>query len=381
MTEGLLPALAGVRVVEMEGLGPAPFAAMMLGDLGADVVRIRRPGRHAPAFMPSGEANALERGRCATLELDLKDEAHRLALLALIGSSDVLIEGFRPGVMERLGLGPEVCLRQRPALVYGRMSGWGQTGPWARRAGHDINYIAATGALHAIGRRGDGPVPPLSLVGDYGGGALFLVVGVLSALLGARQTGRGRVVDAAIVDGVSLLLASVWGRFSTGTWRDVRGTNLLDGGAPFYGVYATRDGDHVAVGALEPQFFDELCRGLGLYPEWNAAVQMDEAQWPRMRADFERVFAAHPRDHWLRRFDAVDACVSPVLSLSEAAGNEHLRARGVLQRAGGFVLPAPAPRTGGVAPRMDFDDVLRELAMPTEAVRVLRKARVDGTST
>lgn len=377
MTAELLPALAGVRVVEMEGLGPAPFAAMMLGDLGADVIRIRRPGRHPPAFMPSAEASALERSRCATLELDLRAEADRIALLALIGASDIVIEGFRPGVMERLGLGPQVCLQRSPSLVFGRMSGWGQTGPWAARAGHDINYIAATGALHAIGRRGGAPVPPLSLVGDYGGGALFLVVGVVSALLGARQTGRGRVVDAAIVDGVSLLLASVWGRFSCGRWRDARGTNLLDGGAPFYDVYATRDGAYVAVGALEPRFFDELCRGLDLYPTWSADVQMDEARWPMMRADFERVFAAHSRDHWMRRFAASDACVSPVMSLSEAVENEQLRARGVLTQADGVVMPAPAPRTGGEAPRQGFEDILRDLDLPAAERRRLLEARVD----
>jgi alpha-methylacyl-CoA racemase len=376
----LLPALSGVRVIEMEGIGPVPFAAMMLGDLGADVIRVRRPGRSAPAFVPPDAISAIGRHRCATLVLDAKDAVQGRALRSLIGSADVLIEGFRPGVMERMGLGPEACLRERPSLVYGRMSGWGQTGPWARRAGHDINFIAATGALHAIGRSGGPPAPPLSLVGDYGGGAMFLLVGVLAALLGARTTGRGRVVDAAIVDGVSLLLASVWGRLSCGDWSEVRGTNLLDGGAPFYDVYATLDGSHVAVGALEPQFFDALCRGLDLYPKWDASTQMDPARWPRMRADFERTFAARSRDHWTERFAGTDACVTPVLSLSEAVGNEHLRARGVLGRAGRVVTPAPAPRLAGGAPRAGFDEILEDLGVPGEVRRVLEAARADRNS-
>jgi alpha-methylacyl-CoA racemase len=370
----LLPALAGVRVIEIESLGPAPFAAMILADLGAEVIRIRRPGGGAPRFMPAGEANAVDRGRCGTIELDLKKADHRDALLELLGESDVLLEGFRPGVMERLDLGPEVCFGVRPALVYGRMTGWGQAGPWADRAGHDINYIAATGALHAIGRAGQGPVPPLSLVGDYGGGAMFLLVGVLSALNSARNTGRGRVVDAAIVDGVSLMMSTVWGRFSAGQWKDERGSNLLDGGAPFYDVYCTADGGYLAVGALEPQFFDNLCRVLGLLSRWHRGNQMREEGWGRMRAEFTSAFASRTRNEWALAFEGVDACVSPVLSLTEASSNEHIQSRHCLQEVEGVVMPGPAPRMGNAPAHCPpLIDLLRSARMSAASCELLLK--------
>lgn len=352
------------------------MAAMLVADMGATVLRVERPRPSGLGLPRPARFTFVNRGRRSVV-VDLKSRPGIELALALTSRADALIEGHRPGTMERIGLGPDTCLRVNPRLVYARMTGWGQDGPLAHAAAHDLNYVALSGALDAIGRAGAPPTVPLNLIGDYGGAA-YLVIGLLAALLEARSSGRGQVVDAAMVDAATSLMTFTYGLFAAGMHGGGRGTNLLDGGAPFYDVYATRSGDYVAVGALEPQFFDALCRGLELFPTWSAAVQMDESQWPRMRADFERVFAEHSRDHWVRRFAGSDACVSPVLSLSEAVENEQLRARDVLRRAPGVVMPAPAPRTGGEAPRAGLEAVLRDLGVAAPARQVLNAARVDG---
>ena len=336
--------LQGIRIIELAAIGPAPFAAMLLADQGAEVLRIERPGpeghdevRHDPVTT---------RGRAARLTLDLKSAAGREALLAEVARADILIEGFRPGVMERLGLGPAECHARNPRLVYGRMTGWGQQGPLAPRAGHDINYIALAGVLHAIGPGGaDGgkPVPPLNLVGDFGGGALYLAFGVLAALLRARTSGQGQVVDAAMVDGALSLMAMIFGRIATGHWRDgERAANSLDGGRPWYDTYKTADGRHMAVGANEPQFYRLLCEGLGLTPQ-EAAMRDEPAAWPALRQRFAERFAMRTRDEWAAQFEGSDACVSPVLTLAEAAAHPHNCARGNVMVRGGIAQPAAAP--------------------------------------
>jgi alpha-methylacyl-CoA racemase len=329
--------LHGVRVIEFEAIGPCPFAGMMLSDLGADVVTVARPGkiaRKATSF--------IWRGR-QTVELDLKQPASIEAVLALMAGADVLIEGFRPGVMERLGLGPEVALARNPRLVYGRMTGWGQDGPLAQVAGHDITYIAITGALDAF-RSGEGkPVPPLNLVGDYGGGALFLVVGVLSALLEARKSGKGQVVDAAMCDGVSLMLTMFRSLMAEGQWRDAPRSNFLDGGAPWYNVYECLDGKHLAVGAIEPQFYARLRQLAGL--DDPAFDGQDEAgRWPAQQERLSALFRTRTRDAWAQLLESEEACVAPVISMTEATRHPHLAARQTFTTCDGQLQPAPAPR-------------------------------------
>ncbi|NUO36407.1 MAG: CoA transferase [Dermatophilaceae bacterium] len=333
--------LAGVRVVELAGIGPSPFAAMLLADLGADVIRIDRPGGATLPVPLDPEADVLRRGRPSVL-LDLKHPDGLAAALSLVEQADVLVEGYRPGVAERIGLGPDACLARNPALVYGRMTGWGQDGPLARAAGHDIGYIAITGALHAIGRAGGPPQVPVNLVGDFGGGALYLVVGVLAALLESRTSGRGQVVDAAIVDGTAHLSALVVSLVSAGLWSDQRGTNLLDSGAPFYDVYETSDGGWMAVGPLEPAFYAEFLRLLGVGD--GAPDRLDPRQWPALRALLAETFRARTRDEWVAVFEGTDACVEPVLSYAEAPAHPHLAARGTYVEHHGVVQPAPAPR-------------------------------------
>jgi alpha-methylacyl-CoA racemase len=332
--------LAGVRVVELAGLGPCPFAAMILAEMGADVVRVDRPTR---GFLDVTDpaADLLGRGKRSVV-LDLKRPGSVELLLELCATADVLLEGFRPGVAERLGLAPERLWERNPRLVYGRMTGWGQTGPEAGTAGHDITYIAPTGALHAIGDAGGPPQIPLNLVGDIGGGATYLVMGVLAALLEARATGHGQVVDAAIVDGTTHLLAIVHSLLAEGRWTDQRGTNLIDGGAPFYGVYRTRDGRHMAVGALEPQFFATFVRLLGA--DVDPADQADRSRWDDMRTAFAQAFATRTQREWTEIFAGSDACVAPVLSLREAAEHPQLAARRSLVEADGVLQPMPAPR-------------------------------------
>lgn len=334
--------LAGLRVIELAAIGPVPMCATLLADLGADVVRVDR-------LEPSGLGLALERrfdvhGRSRrSAAFDLKVPAAREAVLRLVEHADVLLEGFRPGVAERLGLGPEPCQARNPRLVYGRMTGFGQDGPLAQAAGHDLNYIALSGALHAIGPAGGAPVPPLNLVGDYGGGALYLAFGVMAALHERQSSGRGQVVDAAMVDGAASLMGLFHGLAASRAWSPARGTNLLDGGAPFYATYETADGRWVAVGALEPKFFAELVRRIGLDESWVRA-QHDRARWPALREALAATFRTRTREAWCALLEGSDACFAPVLSLEEAPAHAHAAARGTYVEVDGVVQPGPAPR-------------------------------------
>ncbi|MEE2031458.1 CaiB/BaiF CoA transferase family protein [Rhodococcus chondri] len=331
--------LAGVRVVELAGIGPGPHAAMILADLGAEVACVRRPDYN---FGPVGPRNPQFRGRIL-VEADLKDPESKESILALIDRADILIEGFRPGVAERLGLGPDDVLARNPRMIYGRMTGWGQDGPLSLRAGHDINYIALTGLLHAVGRAGERPLPPLNLLGDFGGGSMFLVVGILAALHERNRSGHGQVIDAAMVDGAPMLGHLLWALRSAGQWSDERGTNLLDGGAPFYDTYACADGKYVAVGALEAEFYHQMVTGLGL-PAASLPEQHDRSRWAELRTVFEERFATKTRDEWTAVFDGTDACVTPVLDFAEAPEHPHMASRRVFQELAGVVQPAPAPR-------------------------------------
>lgn len=340
--------LTGVRILEIDAIGPLPLAAMLLADMGADVVRIARPPSAGAGAWDDVGGAVLHRSRSVTY-LNLKNAADRERLLELIEHADVLIEGFRPGVMERLRLGPDECHARNPRLVFGRMTGWGQHGPLALRAGHDLNYLAITGALHAIGTRDRPPPVPLNLVGDYGGGTMFLIAGVVSALYAAQRTGQGQVVDACITDGVAAMMALFYAWQSTGLWQDRPASNLLDGAAPFYRCYRCADGRDVAVGALEPQFFARLLEGLGLQD--RGYHQNDRAGWAAMEADFGRAFALKSRDEWAARFADTDACVTPVLSMTEAPHHPHNVARGTFLRHAGHAHPAPAPRWTAAATR------------------------------
>lgn len=328
--------LSGIRVVELAGLGPAPYACMLLADLGAEVLRVDRPtaGLGVPAYDVTG------RGR-SSIAVDLKNPAAAEVMLRLVAEADVLVEGLRPGVAERLGIGPDASLERNPRLVYGRMTGWGQDGPLAPRVGHDINYASITGALGAIGEPGRKPVPPLNLVADFGGGSMFLVTGILAALLERGTSGKGQVVDAAMVDGVTSLLSMTYGFHAAGFWNDERGTNLLDGGAPFYDTYRCADGEYVALGALEPQFWALVVQTLALE---DLPDQNDRNTWPELRRRLAEAFATRTRDEWAEVFDGLDACVSPVLSVGEAPKHPHLAARGSLVEVDGVPQPAPAPR-------------------------------------
>lgn len=339
MHEASSAPLSGIRVVEFAGLGPAPYAGMLLADLGADVLRIDRKGS---GLFPVSTA-PVDRGRRSLL-LDLKEAGSIDLCLRIIEKVDVLIEGFRPGVMERLGLGPGIALERNPKLVYGRMTGWGQDGPLSQTAGHDITYLALTGALHAIGPAEGLPVPPLNVIGDMGGGGVFLVMGILSALLERQKSGQGQVVDAAILDGTVSQLAIVLGLRGGGLWQEGRGRNLLDGGAPFYRTYRCADGKFVAVGALEPKFFAELVQGLGLNLQELAPIQYDRSRWPALHREFEAVFATKTRDAWAAQFETTDACVVPVLDFDEAARHPHNAGRSTFMEVDGNLQPAPAPR-------------------------------------
>jgi alpha-methylacyl-CoA racemase len=341
--------LAGLRVVELAGIGPAPHAAMVLSDLGGDVVRVERPDGRSLRLDPPGATDALLRGR-RRVAADLKTDAGRGLVLDLAAHADVLIEGMRPGVAERLGVGPDACLARNPRLVYGRMTGWGQDGPRSGEVGHDINYIGLTGALHAIGRPDTPPPPPLNLVGDFGGGSMLLLVGILAALWERARSGHGQVVDAAMVDGTALLTQMTLALRGMGAWTDDRASNLLDGGAPFYDTYPCADGRYVAVGALEPQFFRALLDGLGLDPG-KVGEQHDRGRWPAMRQAFRARFATRTRDEWAAHFAGSDACVTPVLSFSEALSDPHLMARGTYVETDGIAQAAPAPRFSRTPPQ------------------------------
>jgi len=339
--------LAGLKVLEMAGLGPAPFCAMMLADMGADVVRIERPGA-ASVTGATGPFDVLSRNR-RILTLNLKEGAGLESVLALVERADILIEGFRPGVMERLGLGPEPCMARRPSLVYGRMTGWGQTGPLSRAAGHDINYIALSGALHAIGRPGEPPVVPLNYVGDFGGGAMMLAFGILCALHHARLTGKGQIVDAAMTDGAALLSAMMYGMHAAGVWSNARGGNMLDGGAHFYGTYACADGKYVSVGAIEPQFYARLLERAGIAdPAFSA--QNDMQSWPALKVRLAQVFLTRTRDQWCALLEGTDACFAPVLDWDEAPLHPHNQARQTFVTVDGVLQPAPAPRFSRTSP-------------------------------
>jgi len=339
--------LAGLRVLEFGGIGPGPHAAMLLADLGADVVRLERP-TGGLRVLPPGSRDWMQRGlRIAAV--DLKTPEGRAEAESLIRLADVAIEGFRPGVAERLGIGPDAASALNPRLVYARMTGWGQDGPLAQRAGHDLNYIGLTGGLNAFRVAGSRPVPPLNLLGDFGGGSMLLVVGILSALHERGRSGQGQVVDAAIVDGTATLLQMIWGLRAAGAWSDTPAANLLDTGAPFYDTYECADGRYVAVGALEPQFYAALLAGLGLADD-ELPGQHDRDRWPVLRKRFADMFASRTRDEWAEHFADLDACVSPVLAFDEVAGHPHIAARSTLIEVDGVVQAAPAPRFSRSAP-------------------------------
>lgn len=339
--------LAGVRVIELAGIGPGPFAAMLLADLGAEVIRVDRTA--AVAKLGRSSTDFTNRGK-RSIAVDLKHERGRETVLRLVEKSDVLLEGFRPGVTERLGLGPEDCLARNPALVYGRMTGWGQQGALSQSAGHDVAYIAITGALHAIGRAGGPPQIPMNLLGDFAGGSMYLVVGVLAALLEAKVSGTGQVVDAAIVDGTAHLSTFIHGFLAAGLWQDQRGVNLLDSGAPYYDVYETADGKYMAVGALEPQFYAEFLSTLGLAGDAGLPQQNDREGWPRLREAIAEAFKTKTRDEWAKIFLPGDSCVAPVLSLKEAAEHPYNTEREVFVENGGHLQPGPAPRFSRTVP-------------------------------
>ncbi|MGW5367856.1 CaiB/BaiF CoA transferase family protein [Streptomyces sp. NPDC004009] len=360
--------LSGVRVVELAGIGPGPFAAMLLADLGADVVRVDRPGGPGLGIDPAHDVTNRNK-RSVVVDLKAPDGAARV--LDLAGRADILLEGYRPGVAERLGVGPADCHARNPRLVYGRMTGWGQDGPLADRAGHDVTYIALTGTLGMIGRADGPPAIPANLLGDYAGGSLYLVVGVLAALHHARATGTGQVVDAAIVDGAAHLSAMIHGMLSAGGWQDRRGANLLDGGCPYYGTYETADGGHMAVGALETRFYAEFLHLLGL--DHLAGARDDWTRWGELREEVAARFRSRTRDEWTALFAGSDACVAPVLSLREAPHHPHLAARGTFTDHGGITQPAPAPRfsatptavrTGPARPGADTGTVARDWGIP-----------------
>ncbi|MEU5777674.1 CaiB/BaiF CoA-transferase family protein [Streptomyces venezuelae] len=369
--KGVHGPLAGVRVVELAGIGPGPFAAMLLADLGADVVRVDRPGGGGLAIDP--EYDVTNRNKRSVV-VDLKSDEGPARVLDLVERADVLIEGYRPGVAERLGVGPDACHARNPKLVYGRMTGWGQEGPLARRAGHDIAYIAITGTLGMIGNPDEPPAVPANLVGDYAGGSLYLVVGILAALHHAREHGTGQVVDAAIVDGAAHLSTMIHGMLAAGGWQDRRGANLLDGGCPFYGTYETADGGYMAVGSLEQQFYDEFTTLLGLAD--TAPARKDLARWGELREAVAARFKERTRDEWTAVFQDSDACVAPVLSLREAPAHPHLAARGTFTDHAGITQPTPAPRfsatptqvrTGPAQPGVDTADVARDWGVPALA--------------
>ena len=373
--------LSGVRVLELPAIGPAPFCGALLADLGADVVRIDRVvaadlGTPRPARFDFYNRNK------RSVALDLKSPAAAAAALTLAAHADVLIEGFRPGVAERLGLGPTECLAANPRLVYGRMTGWGQDGPMAQVVGHDINYLALSGALHCIGEADRPPAPPLNLVADLGGGALYLAVGVLAALTEAKASGRGQVVDAAMVDGVANLMSAFQAFRQTGDWTSGRGENIVDGGAPFYGTYETRDGRYVAVGAIEARFYTALLDGLGLAGE-PLPAQNDRTQWPVMRQRFAAIVKTRTRDEWVAHMTGRDACFAPVLDMDEAALHPHMRARGVFQAFDGVTHPSPAPRfsrtpgelrCGAPEPGQHSRDVLAEWGVLAPDIEALLRS-------
>jgi alpha-methylacyl-CoA racemase len=334
--------LSGYKIVEFAGIGPAPMCAMLLADMGADVLRIDRAEDAALGVALETKYSLLSRGR-KSVAIDLKKPEGVAAAMTLIEKADALLEGFRPQVMERLGLGPDECLKRNPRLIYGRMTGWGQEGPLAHAAGHDINYIALSGVLASIGRRGEAPVPPLNLVGDFGGGGLYLALGVVAGLLEAQKSGKGQVVDSAMVDGAASLLTAIYGMHASGMWSDKRGENILDTGAHFYDVYETKDGQYVSIGSIEAKFYAELLKRSGLEGQ-EMPRQMDRKAWPDLKEKFSALFKAKTRDEWCKIMEGSDICFAPVLSMAEAPNHPHNQQRGTFVEVEGVVQPGPAPR-------------------------------------
>jgi alpha-methylacyl-CoA racemase len=375
--------LSGLKVVEMAGIGPGPFACMLISDLGAEVVRVDRPDGGALSAQ-GAPGDILQRGR-RSIAVNLKTAAGVETVLKLIESADVLTEGYRPGVMEKLGLGPDICLQRNPRLVYGRMTGWGQDGPLSRAAGHDINYIALTGALASIGRKDSGPVPPLNLVGDFGGGSMYLIMGILAALFERSISGKGQVIDAAITDGVISLMACMQGLEGMGLWQgQSRQSNMLDGGAHYYDTYQCADGEWVSIGAIEPQFYAQLLEKLGLETGTNSfAQQFDQSQWPAMKKQITDIIKTRTRAQWCDIMEGTDVCFAPVLGIAEAPAHPHNVARRSFVEKEGFTQTAPAPRfsrTPGaigrlpVAPGADTDEILRELGLDSATIDALKDA-------
>lgn len=372
--------LEGVKILEIAGIGPGPFAAMMLSDMGAEVLRVDRAQNVGRGSGGGMSVDLLARNR-RNVAVDLKNPEGVQTVLRLIETSDALLEGFRPGVMERLGLGPDVCLERNPRLVYGRMTGWGQEGPMAKAAGHDINYIALAGALDPIGRRGEAPVPPLNLVGDFGGGGMFLAYGIVCALLERHNSGRGQVVDAAMVDGASVLMTMMHTMMAWGAWSPERGTNLLDTGSHFYDVFETKDGGYVSIGSIEPQFYAELLEKTGLSGE-ELPNQMDRNSWEPMKARMQEIFRSKTRDEWCAIMEGSDICFAPVLSMSEAPNHPHMQHRGTFQENFGVVQPSPAPRFSRTAPEIarppahageHTDEALRDWGFSDSDIAKLRE--------
>jgi alpha-methylacyl-CoA racemase len=374
--------LKGLKVIEIAGIGPGPFCATVLADMGAEVIRVDRPQAAPPADTSKPPPDPLLRNR-RSIAIDLKHPDGVEALLCLVERADALIEGFRPGVMERLGVGPDVCLERNPRLVFGRMTGFGQEGPLAAAAGHDINYIALGGALEGIGRRGGPPVPPLNLIGDFGGGGMLLAFGVVAAIVECDRSGQGQVVDAAMVDGAALLMAMSWGMRHTGVLSEERGTNLLDTGAHFYDVYETADGKYISVGSIEPQFYAELLEHSGLKGQ-DLAPQMDRAKWPEMKERVAAVFKTKTRDEWCKIMEGTDVCFAPVLSLAEAPEHPHNKLRKTFIDVAGVKQPAPAPRFSrtlvdppvpGGHPGQHTADVLADWGFASERIAELLEAK------
>lgn len=377
--------LSGYRIIELAGIGPAPMCAMLLSDMGADVIRIDRLADAGLGIAMETKYGLLNRGR-RSIALDLKRPEATETVLRLVNKADALIEGFRPGVMERLGLGPDVCLARNPRLVYGRMTGWGQEGPLAQAAGHDINYIALAGALYCIGRKGEAPVPPLNLVGDFGGGALYLALGVVAGLLETQKSGKGQVVDAAMVDGVASLMTAVYGMRGSGIWSNQRGENILDTGAHYYEVYETKDGKHVAIGSIETKFYEELLQRSGLKGE-ELPRQNDRPSWPRMKERLKALFLTKTRDEWSQIMEGTDICFAPVLSMDEAPTHPHNRHRATFVERDGVVQPAPAPRFSRTpseiqcppaAPGEHTEQALRDWGLSAADVDKLRSCGAIG---
>ena len=373
--------LNGIKVIEIAGIGPGPFCGMMLADMGAELLRVDRADAVRGGDPERPSLDLLARGR-RSVGVNLKNPEGVQTVLRLAERADVLFEGFRPGVMERLGLGPETCLERNPRLVYGRMTGWGQDGPLAHAAGHDINYIALAGALEPLGRRGEAPYPPLNLVGDFGGGGMVLAYGIVCALVERASSGRGQVVDAAMVDGAAALMTIFHGALQSGWWKEERGTNMLDTGAHFYDVYETKDGNYVSVGSIEPQFYAELVQRLGLAGE-ELPAQMDRSQWPAMKDRFRELFRTKTRDEWTALLEGTDVCFAPVLSMREAWSHPHIRARNTFVESHGAMQAAPAPRFSRSAASLDrppphagqhSDEALSDWGFGAEEVRKLRDA-------